>query len=155
MKSQIDVSVGRTAIDEAKSKIKSIRDIIPTPRVLTPTEIRTIPKVGPKGHMFVRRAKDYAMNPAYTLSLVDPEQFENDVNIYDGYIELEKELELLHTDIKSMTILAGSEAYSNALAIYKNLQRLAEEDVPGAKGAFEELRAIYPGRRGPSAEPKK
>lgn len=79
---------------------------------------------------------------AFSLSLVNPDRFANDVNNYDNYTELEVELERLLIDVRSMAILSGSEAYSQALLIYKSLQLLSQQNIPGAKGAFEELRAI-------------
>lgn len=154
MKNVNNVSIGRPAVDEAKAKIRDFRSIIPTPVVLTADEIRTMPKFGPKGHAFVRRAKDNATNPAFSLSLVNPDEFANDVNNYDNYTELEVELERLLIDVRSMAILSGSEAYSQALLIYKSLQLLSQQNIPGAKGAFEELRGLYPGKHRPSSEDK-
>ncbi|SDC00031.1 hypothetical protein [Williamwhitmania taraxaci] len=155
MKSQINVTVERAAIDQAKVRIRSVRELIPTPVVLTPDEIRGMAKYGPKSKAFVGRAQEYASNSAFSLSLINVEEFTNDITIAETYNEIEAELDLLAVDVRSMAILAGSEAYSHALLLYKSLQILSQQNVPGAKAAYEDLRSLYPGYGRPKNDPNK
>ena len=53
------------------------------------------------------------------------------------------------------SILSGSEAYSQALLLYKNLQMLSQQNVPGAKAAYEDLRSLYPGNSRTKGDNKK
>lgn len=145
MKNMVSVSVERSAVDEAKNRIKSIRELIPTPVVLTPDEIRGMAKYGPKSKAFVSRSQEYSTNPSFTLSLINSDEFANDIKIAESYSEVEAELEQLIVDVRSMAIMSGSEAYSQALLLYKSLQILSQQNVPGAKAAYEDLRTLYPG----------
>ena len=155
MKTAISVTIERAAVDEAKAKIKSIRDLVPTPVVLTPDGIRSMAKSGPKSKAFVSRALEYSNNPTFALSLINPTEFAKGIAVAEMYSEVEAELEQLSTDVKSMVILSGSEAYSQALLLYKNLQMLSQQNVPGAKAAYEDLRSLYPGNSRTKGDNKK
>ena len=51
-------------------------------------------------------------------------------------------------------MLAGSEAYGNALTVYGNIKFLAKNKQPGAQTAYDELSVRFPGNPGAGRKPK-
>jgi hypothetical protein len=49
--------------------------------------------------------------------------------------------------VEDTIMVAGSEAYYAALAVYHNVQAAAKQDIPGAKAIYEDLRPHFPGGR--------
>jgi hypothetical protein len=47
--------------------------------------------------------------------------------------------------VEDTIMVAGSEAYHAALAVYHNVQTAAKQDIPGAKAIYEDLKNRFPG----------
>jgi hypothetical protein len=50
----------------------------------------------------------------------------------------------LEEAIDDTEMIAGSEAYQAALVFYKSVKMAAEQDIPGAKAVYEELKTRFP-----------
>jgi hypothetical protein len=58
----------------------------------------------------------------------------------------------LEEAIDDTEMAAGSEAYQAALVFYKSIKMAAEQDIPGAKAVYEELKTRFPGGKRKSGE---
>jgi hypothetical protein len=59
----------------------------------------------------------------------------------------------LKENIDDTELIAGSEAYQEALMFYNNVKLSAGQDVPGAKAVYEELKKRFHRTKRGQAEP--
>jgi hypothetical protein len=139
--------------EEEKTQIKQHIDGIsaildPKLHSLLPDEKRDLPKMGDKTVAFVEKALDYGEQ--YPIFIP------NFINVPEAIIDFEavRLLRNIYTPLNRLTneiddtmTLAGSEAYSSALSIYKILKNAATMGQPGAKEAAAELKNRFPRAR--------
>jgi hypothetical protein len=123
--------------------------ILPYVTALTPTERRTLAKMGEKTLSFVEKAHEYAkLNPNFVPSYLNMADFDIDLadarNLWSTLLASQQ----LHENLDDTSMVAGSEAYQAALVFYSSVKEAAHHDVPSAKAIYEELKKRFPhGRR--------
>lgn len=96
---------------------------------------------------FVTKTADYATTtPAFVPGFVDLAGLTQDVVGVAALTPLRQQLEQMALDTDSTVMLAGSEAYANALTIYANIKFLAQNKQPGAQAAFDDLKERFAGQ---------
>ena len=108
---------------------------------------RELPKMGPRTLSFVGRSLDYARGEnAFRPPFVDMAEFQRDWGAVEQLGEFENPLRKLTDMVTDTMMLAGSEAYSAALACYQTIKAAARMQVEGAEMAAQDLEDRYPGR---------
>jgi hypothetical protein len=64
-----------------------------------------------------------------------------------GLWNLLNSIKQLEEGVDDTEMAAGSEAYQAALVFYHSVKTAADQDIPGAKAVYEELRTRFPSRR--------
>lgn len=123
---------------------------------LTPEERMEMPKMGDKTVAFVEKAIEYAQEyPQYMPAFIDVPETELDFNAVKDIRVIFNQLQRLTSELNDSMILAGSEAYSSTLSVYKVLKNAADMGQPGAENAARELVSRFPrGKRTTSATAK-
>ncbi len=135
-----DVAKIQTHLDAIKGLMK------PYLLSLTPDERRTMLRMADKTVAFVTKTSDYATsNPAFVPPFVDLAELKQDVAGMATLTPLRQQFEQLSLDLDSTIMVAGSEAYSNALTVYNNIKFLAKNKQPGAQAAYDDLSQRFPG----------
>ncbi|WP_345053142.1 hypothetical protein [Hymenobacter glaciei] len=144
-----------TAIPEAALKKalgyfqQGAAELRPYLHALTPDERSAMLKMGAKTVDFVRKTYDYASaNPSFVPIFVDVEEFARDAAAVQGLAPVQQLLDGLALDTESTLMLAGSDAYAAALALYNNIKFLAKNQHPGAQAAYDDLSQQFPGNGG-------
>ena len=65
---------------------------------------------------------------------------------------LEISLRQLVDGVDDTVMIAGGEAYKQALVFYQAVKQAAKQDIPGAKAIYNELQTRFPGRLGKKKE---
>ncbi|MDQ2793937.1 MAG: hypothetical protein M3Y12_08015 [Bacteroidota bacterium] len=113
---------------------------------LTPDERKTMLRMADKTVAFVTKTADYATNtPTFVPAFVDLDELRQDVAGVNALTPLRQQLEQLALDTDSTVMVAGSEAYTNALIVYGNIKFMAKNKQPGAQAAYDELSQRFPG----------
>jgi hypothetical protein len=119
---------------------------------LTPDERRGMAKMGPATVDFVGKARGYARdNERFRPEFLDFKAFDADADALLGLAPLHQLLGGLDLDTDSTMITAGSDAYLEALMVYNYVKLLAQNGIPGAQAAYDDMRLSLPiasGRRG-------
>ena len=76
-------------------------------------------------------------------SFVKPADMEKDMDLYRRLDGVVIRVSQLGAKLRDTQMLAGSEAYSNALSVYKMFGMAAEAGLPGAQPIYERLRARF------------
>ncbi|MCY1718956.1 hypothetical protein OU798_01295 [Prolixibacteraceae bacterium Z1-6] len=112
---------------------------------LTPDERKEMPKMGDKTVAFVEKAVEYGQEyPQYMPAFIDVPEAKIDfdgVKVLRGFFT---QLERITNELDDSMTLAGSEAYSASLSIYKVLKNAATMGQPGAEEAVAELANRFP-----------
>lgn len=117
------------------------------PKLMTllPDERRELPKMGDKTVAFVEKAVEYGQEyPKYMPAFIDVSEAKSDFDAVKDIRIYFNQLQRLVTEMDDSMTLAGSEAYSSALSIYKVLKNAATMGQPGAEDAAKELASRFP-----------
>lgn len=147
-------AVPAETLAEAQKKIGEVATLLKPYIVnLTPDERHARLKLGDKSLAFGEKALDYATaNPQLCPSYLDMGDFGTDMQDTTGLRVLELSLRQLLQGVDDTAMVAGGEAYSQALIFYSAVKEAARQDIPGAKAIYEDLRTRFPGR--PSSRSK-
>jgi len=155
---RISLNVPEADVQVIRDAIKALQDkLIPHLIDLGPDERRALPKLGDKTVSFVGKALEYAReHPAMRPSFFDMAEFERDLDAVQLLLGLQRPLSQVMDMVDDSLILAGSEAYSAALAYYQAAKAAARINVAGAATIADDLSRSLPARgpRNGSARPE-
>jgi hypothetical protein len=115
---------------------------------LLPEEKRDLPKMGDKTVAFVEKAIEYAEQyPSFIPGFIDVSEARKDFETVRQLRNVYTPLDRLTNEIDDTMTLAGSEAYSAALSIYKVVKNASAMGQSGAKEAADELKNRFPRAR--------
>lgn len=142
-------SIPKDVIDQVKVKIEEIKTLMaPYFITLTSDQRQRILKMGEKALGFVVNANNLCKeHPELKPSFIAQEDFDIDVTNATKLLPLENNLEVLASLFNDTAMVAGSEAYNNALLFYNNVKLGAKNNVPGAKEVYDELKTHFPRRK--------
>ena len=100
--------------------IVAIRGKLPPSTDLSPEERQTWPKLGPKSERFVRAAASMvATESTFLPRSFDEAAFQADVQLYTDLYDIWQQLDRLTQQVSDTLLVAGNEAYTGALVVYK------------------------------------
>ena len=135
---------------------KTLQTLIePWAKSLTMDERKTLPKMDEVNSVFVgdtlvQMATFGNILPPYLA----PERIDTDKKLYDqleGYKQWAYKIAEL---IEDTQMLAGSEAYTSSLTVYRLFEAAAKAVVPGADTAYNALKERFKSQGGPAPEPQ-
>lgn len=142
----------KTAINQSIETLVNILE--PKLVSLTIEERKEMPKMGDKTVAFVSKALDYGEEyPNYIPDFIDVPEAKTDFDAVQSMRVFYTQLERLTNGLDDSMTLAGSEAYSSALSIYKVMKNAASMGQPGAEEAVSDLANRFPrGKRSRTPE---
>ena len=142
----------KAEVNQAINKLRTILE--PKLITLTPEERKELPKMGDKTVAFVEKAVEYAQEyPQYMPAFINVPEASSDFEAVKAIRSYFNPLERITNELDDSMTIAGSEAYSTALSVYKVLKNAASMGQPGAEKAAEELGNRFPrGKRKPAPE---
>jgi hypothetical protein len=115
---------------------------------LSADDKRSVPKVGDKGAAFMQKSSGYMnTSPEFIPMFVDKGEADKDFegfNALHGFLRL---LAPLVSNIEDTALLCGSEFYRACLNYYDTVKKAAENNVPGARAIYEDLKVYFDAQR--------
>jgi hypothetical protein len=141
-------------LSEAQRKIQEAVTLLsPYLLALTPEDRQGMLKMGDKTIGFVEKAFDYAKkNPELAPSYLKMPDFEADFTDARGLLGFHNMIMQLENGVSDTEMAAGSEAYQAALVFYNSVKMAADQNIPGAKAVYDELKERFPKRKRKSVE---
>ncbi|MDR2938013.1 MAG: hypothetical protein LBU92_03635, partial [Prevotellaceae bacterium] len=148
MQNQISITIDAVQEQAIVDKVNELSAVLPAGLVtLGETELSALPKMGDKSLAFVEKCLDSATkNPGVCPPFVDLEELRRDLAAYHALNRLHRVLGQVAAPVASSATVAGSDAYTAALAIYSMAREAARRGVAGAKDIHTDLSARFPGR---------
>ncbi|MBK3515851.1 hypothetical protein [Carboxylicivirga marina] len=149
MKNNHTTSIPSDVLEQAVAKLNEVNALMKNYMItLTKEERISLPKMGEKTLAFVVNSHEYSQQrPELRPSYATQEDFDIDVADATGLLPIESLLRKMASQINDTAMLAGSEAYTQALLFYNNAKMASKNNVPGAKEIYDDLRTRFPGRR--------
>ena len=120
---------------------------------LSADDKKELPKMGDKTVSFVEKSLEYAEQyPDYIPAFINVAEAKVDLQSVRALRQLFLPLERITNEIDSTITLAGSEAFSSSLSIYKVLKNAAVMGQAGASEATADLSSRFPGKKRTSTE---
>ncbi len=133
-------------VNQAVDVLKTILE--PKLSSLATSDKRDMPKMGDKTLAFVEKSVSYGeMYPDFMPKFIDIKEAKMDLKTVKDLKQLLTPLLRITNEIDDTMTLAGSEAYSSALSIYKVLKNAANMGQAGAKEASDDLKSRFPGKK--------
>ncbi|MCF3110985.1 hypothetical protein LL912_19520 [Niabella sp. CC-SYL272] len=150
---RVDAVLTPEALQTVKDHLAAIQQALPFLTGLTPAERMALPKINVSNKVFTEDAIQAAVNNAPLVpSFIKTDEMKKDLDLYHGLDELVLVVQQLAEKLADTQLLAGSEAYSSALIVYKIFGAAAESGVQGSKTIYEQLRQRFaPAAKAPEA----
>ena len=143
--SQADLSTAKNAFQQLNSLLQLIG--------LTVQERKNLPKINTTNAAFVEECLLVAHNnPNLLPDYLKVEEMQQDFTLYRQLDELLLLCSQLQEKLRDTQMLAGSEAYLQALATYHFLATAAKAGIPGTDTLYEQLRVRF-ARHGKKSHP--
>jgi hypothetical protein len=131
--------------------VKNIGDSLQFLISATATQRQSMPKMNVNNTIFVADAinvgKQNAKLFGETIASVIPEM-EKDYHLFNQLDRLELSLSSLLEQVRDTRMVAGSEAFTNALMIYSLIKPFAKAGFPGTEAAYKLLKERFEGQGG-------
>ena len=149
MDNKISLQLSEEEITQLNAHVEGMISILgPKLHTLLPEDKRELPKMGDKTVAFVEKSIEFATEyPNYIPGFIDVPEAKIDFETVRLLRGIHTPLMRLANEIDDTMTLAGSEAYSSALSIYKVFKNAASMGQAGAKEAANELKNRFPRTR--------
>ncbi len=137
-------------ITAAKSAIQAVNTNLPFLVGLTTDERIALPAIDVNNKAFTEDAINSAVNNATLLpSYISVSAMQNDLTLFNQLDELIVLVKQTLEKLEDTQLLAGSEAYTSGLMLYKLFGAAAEAGMPGSDAVYNQLRQRFAGQGGP------
>lgn len=91
-------------------------------------------RLGTQNMTFLQVAKEaYIERPHFLPGISDPQDFENDFDLFFALRPVRARLEMLTQSVEDTTLQAGSDAYRDALGIFRNAKDGMKRGIDGGR----------------------
>ena len=151
MINRVNVAITPENVQAVKDALASIQQILPFLIGLTPAERVYLPKISVSNKVFTEDAiLATTNNPDFLPAFVKAEDIKKDLDLFHALDEVVVLTRQIAEKLADTQMLAGSEAYTSALTVYKIFGAAATSGVAGSKTLYEQLRQRFTGM-GPAA----
>jgi len=139
-----DAALTSETITQIEAGINSVKDLMPWLVGLSATDRQKLAVAGRKSTQFIQRAADSVrQNPELAPSFLDAGQLNSRYKLYNDLLAILSPVQLLSRMISDTMMVAGSEAYTDALDYYNTVKRAAKANVPGAQAVADNLKTRF------------
>lgn len=150
----ITVSFKPEEVKQINEALFTIEKIIKDKVVnLTPEEKQLYGKIGDNTENWVSKVTGYMeQKPELVPFYLDKEEFKRDQESRKAILPILNRISSIQESLDDTAKLISTDVYNSALAYYRNIKLIAQQNVPGTTGIYQDLANQFPGR--PSAVPE-
>jgi hypothetical protein len=144
----VSLSIPAGELAEIQKAIETLqRNLLPYLLELTKDEKESLAKMGDKTVAFVTKATEHAeAQPKLVPAFIDVTELRKDLEAIETLRPLFNSLNQLSKGLDDTMTVAGSEAYSAALAFYQSVKVGAKLNVAGAQEIYNDLQVRFPSK---------
>ncbi len=151
---RLNITMTPAQITAVKTALQTIQTNMPFLTGLTIEERIALPKINVSNKAFTEDAINAAVNNASMIpSYFNTATLQTDFNLFEQLNELILLVDQVAEKMSDTQMLAGSEAYVNALASYRLFGAAADAGVPGADAIYDLLKSRFANQGSPNTPP--
>lgn len=151
---RLNITATAAQITAVKTALQTISTNLPFLIGLTVEERMALPAINVNNKTFTEDAINAAVNnPTLIPSYLSVTNMQNDLTLFAQLDELVGLANQLCERLEDTKLLAGSESYVAALALYKLFGSAADAGVPGADAIVTQLKTRFAGQGGAGTAP--
>ncbi len=151
---RVSITVTAAQMTAVKTALQTISTNLPFLLGLTIEERIALPTIDVNNKAFTEDAINAGVNNASLVpNYVALTNMQNDITLYSQLDEIKGLVKQLLEKIEDTQLLAGSEAYISALALYRIFGAAADAGVAGADAIVAQLRTRFAGQGGTGVPP--
>lgn len=145
MENRISIQIPEETLKEIRECLNKARALFaPYAESLTPKERQGKAKMSDGTEAFVMKTMEFVVtDPQFNPPYLDVAELKKDLDAYFQLKPFDTAAKQLSDEFSDTVMMAGSEAYTTALAYYNSVKMAARMNVPGAKAIYEELRKRF------------
>lgn len=144
------ISTGFTQeeVDNIKQAISTIEQIIADKVInLTPDERQLYGKLGDKTSNWIKKVGEYMeQKPELVPFYLDKQEFDRDVKAREDIIPILRRITSVYESLEDTSKLLSTDIYNAAIAYYRNIKLISQQNVPGTSNIYKDLSSQFPGR---------
>lgn len=150
----ISLNLSDEELKTMEDAVTAIKTILEGKTVnLTPEQRQTYGRLGNRTENWITKVMEYIdRRPELTPMYINVPEFKQDFEIRKKLKPILSQLAFLSESIDDTTVLLGNDIYNYALAYYRNIKLVSQENVPGTTEVYNDLASQFPNR--PSAVPE-
>ena len=150
----ITVSFSTEEVNKINEALDTIEAVIEDKVVnLTPEEKQLYGKLGNNTENWVAKVTGYMdQNPKLVPFYLNKEEFKRDQKSRKAIIPILNRISSLQESLDDTAKLISTDVYNSALAYYRNIKLVSQQNVPGTTSIYQDLASQFPGRSSAVAE---
>lgn len=151
-KNQISVEIPQEILTEINAKLQEVKTLLaPYMGSMTLEERKSLPKMSDKTVAFVSKVVEYTnSNPKFIPPMMDAVEFKKDYTVNQALAPLHANAQQVREIMRDTIMLAGHEAYVQALYYYGSIKLAAKSGDAEAKTILEDLSKRFPRGKTPT-----
>ena len=147
----ITVSFNADEVKQINKALNTIETVIKGKVVnLTPEEKQLYGKLGDNTENWVAKVSSYMdQKPGLVPFYLDKDEFNRDQKSRKAILPILNRISSIQESLDDTAKLISTDVYNNALAYYRNIKLVSQQNVPGTTTIYQDLASQFPGR--PSA----
>lgn len=142
--SHLSASLSEQDMTDLLDALNVIDRLMPFLVELTPKEMKSLAKIDVSNQNFAMETINVLETTAVQLPAnMSKEEIKKDLDLYQQLNRLRLRIEQLAKTVKHTTILAGSQAYSSSLVVYKLIQTYANAGISGYAALEDRLKIRF------------
>jgi hypothetical protein len=151
---RLSVTATAAQLTAVKNALQTINTNLPFLVGLTSEERASLPTIDVNNKTFTEDAINAGINNASLLpGYVSVANMQSDMTLFSQLDEIIQLTQQLLEKLEDTQMLAGSEAYTSALTLYKLFGSAADAGVPGTDANYNQLRTRFAGQGGKGTAP--
>ncbi len=141
----ISISFTEKELSSLDQHMSGINEILNGKTInLTPDQRQQYGRIANQNKLIVDKAKNYMeQHPGWIPRFLDKEEFDNDYMARQQVEGRAQMLENLTQQLIDTKTLLDHDNYTNALSFYRLMRYLAQENEPGAKTVYEDMKVLF------------
>ncbi len=141
---RISKTLNQEEVTNINQGIGTLKESLTFLQNLTPKERQNLPKINSANKIFAEDGiHTLEGKPKWVPKALTAEEARKDLTLFEQLDPIILELEILLRQLKDTQIIAGSEVYKTALAVYKLSDAARKIPMEGAESAYQLLRARF------------
>ena len=148
LKNLISVGFTQEEIDQINQHLAGIQELIKGKVInLSPEERQQYGRINNRTENWIVKVDSHMkQKPELVPFYIDKEEFDKDQEARNNMKPILNSIASIQESLEDTSKLLSHDIYNTAIAYYRNIKVISQQDVPGTTTIYEDLKSQFPGR---------